>query len=237
MLNWDLNVIRCTVSIVRDNHVSDSLCFENWNEFNGKFSHEPLETGVPRKKIISLSHRLNTVPPGFSLNPKLDRILKKRKDVVDNNSGIDWANAETLAFATLLTKGIPVRLSGQDSGRGTFSQRHSVFVDIKSGDEYIPLNAIDNNQADFSVHDSMLSEAGIMGFEYGYSLAQPAGLVIWEAQFGDFANGAQVVFDQFISSCEAKWDRYCGLVVLLPHGYDGQGPEHSSGVVSSLSGT
>lgn len=215
--------------------VRDSVCifpdvrfFENWDDFNGNFSHEPFETGVPRKKLISLCHRLNIAPSDFSLNPKLDRVLKKRRDGVDNNSGVDWANAEALAFASLLTDGIPIRLSGQDSGRGTFSQRHSVIVDIKTGHEYIPLNAIDKNQAAFSVYDSMLSEAGILGFEYGYSLAQPVGLVIWEAQFGDFANNAQSVIDLYIASGESKWKRLSGLVLLLPHGLEGLGPEHSS---------
>ena len=215
--------------------VRESVCifpdvrfYENWDDFNGTYSHDPFETGVPRKKIKSLSHRLNTVPADFSLNPKLNRVLKKRKEGVDNNSGIDWANAEALAFASLLTERIPVRLSGQDSGRGTFSQRHSVLVDIKSGHEYIPLNALDNNQASFSVYDSMLSEAGILGFEYGYSLAQPAGLVIWEAQFGDFVNNAQSVIDLYIASGESKWKRLSGLVLLLPHGLEGLGPEHSS---------
>ena len=215
--------------------VRDSVCifpevrfFENWDDFSGDFSHKPFETGVPRKKLASLSHRLNTIPDDFSLNPKLDRILKKRQDGVNNNSGIDWANAEALAFASLLAEGIPVRLSGQDSGRGTFSQRHSVLVDIKTGHEFIPLNNIEKNQGAFSVYDSMLSEAGILGFEYGYSLAQPLGLIIWEAQFGDFANNAQSVIDLYIASGESKWRRLSGLVLLLPHGLEGLGPEHSS---------
>ncbi|UCD89525.1 MAG: 2-oxoglutarate dehydrogenase E1 component, partial [Desulfobacterales bacterium] len=215
--------------------VRDSVCvfpdvrfFENWDDFNGNFSHEPFETGVPRKKLMSISRRLTTVPSDFSLNPKLDRVLKKRQDGVSNNSGIDWANAEALAFASLLVEGIPVRLSGQDSGRGTFSQRHSVLVDIKTGHEYIPLNDIDKNQAAFAVYDSMLSEAGILGFEYGYSLAQPMGLAIWEAQFGDFANNAQAVIDLYIASGESKWQRLSGLILLLPHGFEGLGPEHSS---------
>jgi 2-oxoglutarate dehydrogenase E1 component len=215
--------------------VRDRVCifpevrfFENWDDFSGNFSHKLFETGVPRKKLASLSRRLNTVPGDFSLNPKLDRILKKRRDGVLNGSGIDWANAEALAFASLLAEGIPVRLSGQDSGRGTFSQRHSVLVDIKTGHEFIPLNDIDKNQAAFSVYDSMLSEAGILGFEYGYSLAQPLGLIIWEAQFGDFANNAQSVIDLYIASGESKWKRLSGLVLLLPHGFEGLGPEHSS---------
>ncbi|MBW2192749.1 MAG: 2-oxoglutarate dehydrogenase E1 component, partial [Deltaproteobacteria bacterium] len=139
-----------------------------------------------------------------------------------------WANAEALAFASLLTEGIPVRLSGQDSGRGTFSQRHTVLTDIKTGETYTPLNTLSKTQAPFSVYDSMLSETGILGFEYGYSLAQSRGLVIWEAQFGDFANNAQSVIDLYITSGESKWQRLSGLVMLLPHGLEGLGPEHSS---------
>jgi 2-oxoglutarate dehydrogenase E1 component len=215
--------------------VRESVCtfpevrfFENWHDFTGNFSDQPFDTGVAEKKIVSLSHRLSEVPSAFSLNPKLERVLNKRRDGVDNDSGIDWANAEALAFASLLSEGFPVRLSGQDSGRGTFSQRHSVLVDTESGDRYIPLNAVDKNQAVFSVYDSMLSEAGILGFEYGYSMAQPEGLVIWEAQFGDFVNNAQSIIDLYIASGEAKWKRLSGLVLLLPHGWEGLGPEHSS---------
>jgi len=202
--------------------------YEEWKGFHGHFSHGSLETGVPRKKLVSLARKLNTTPSAFSLNPKLDRLLKKRLDAVESESGIDWANAETLAFASLLTEGIPVRLSGQDSGRGTFSQRHSILTDIKTGTAYTPLNALTETQAPFSVYDSMLSEVGILGFEYGYSLAQPKRLVIWEAQFGDFANNAQAVIDLYITSGESKWQRLSGLVLLLPHGLEGLGPEHSS---------
>ncbi len=202
--------------------------YENWDNFHGNYSHEPLETGISRNKLISLARKLNAVPAEFSLNPKLDRLLKKRMESVEKGVGIDWANAESLAFASLLTEGIPVRLSGQDSGRGTFSQRHSVLWDIKTGQEYTPLNSLDTTQATFFVYDSMLSEAGILGFEYGYSFAQPMGLVIWEAQFGDFVNNAQSVVDLYIASGESKWQRLSGLVLLLPHGYEGLGPEHSS---------
>ena len=218
-----LQTVKNSVCVFPDVHF-----FKNWDNFHGNFSHEPIETGVPQNKLKSFANRLNTVPSEFSLNPKLERMLQKRLDAVNTGSGIDWANAETLAFASLLTEGIPIRLSGQDSGRGTFSQRHSVLIDLETGHKFIPLNAIDKNQATFSVYDSMLSEAGILGFEYGYSLAQPMGLVIWEAQFGDFSNNAQSVIDLYIASGESKWKRLSGLVLLLPHGLEGLGPEHSS---------
>jgi 2-oxoglutarate dehydrogenase E1 component len=215
--------------------VQESICvfpeskfFKNWEGFHGQYSHDPLETGVPRKKLVAHAGKLNTVPTDFSLNSKLERLLKKRLENIEKGSGIDWANAEALAFASLLTEGVPIRLSGQDSGRGTFSQRHSVLVDLKTGNKYTPLNALGTTQALFNVYDSMLSEAGILGFEYGYSMAQPIGLVIWEAQFGDFVNNAQAVIDLYIASGESKWQRLSGLVLLLPHGWEGMGPEHSS---------
>jgi len=215
--------------------VKESVCvfpesrfYENWKNFHGRYSHDALKTGVSEEKLISFAHKLNTVPDGLSLNPKLKRLLKKRLDCVAKGQNIDWSNAEALSFASLLDEGIPIRLSGQDSGRGTFSQRHSVLIDTKSGKEYTPLNVIGKNQALFTVYDSMLSEAGILGFEYGYSLAQPQGLVIWEAQFGDFVNNAQSVIDLYIASGETKWQRLSGLVLLLPHGWEGLGPEHSS---------
>jgi 2-oxoglutarate dehydrogenase E1 component len=202
--------------------------YENWEGYHGRYSHDPIETGVSDKQLISFARKLNTVPKAFALNPKLERLLKKRRETVENGDGIDWANAEALSFASLLAEGFPIRLSGQDSGRGTFSQRHSVLVDIKSGNEYTPLNGLSKTQAPFNVYDSMLSETGILGFEYGYSLAQPGGLVIWEAQFGDFANNAQSVIDLYIASGESKWNRLSGLILLLPHGWEGLGPEHSS---------
>ena len=171
---------------------------------------------------------MTTPPDNITLNNKLHRIIKARADAIVDGKGIDWSTAEHLAFGSILTEGNPVRLSGQDSCRGTFSQRHAVFVDQVSEERYVPLNNLSDDQAFFEVIDSPLSEASVMGFEYGFSQVEPNALVMWEAQFGDFANGAQVVVDQFISSGESKWLRMNGLVLLLPHGYEGQGPEHSS---------
>jgi 2-oxoglutarate dehydrogenase E1 component len=205
-----------------------SRFYENWKNFHGNYSHDPLKTGVSLKKLTALARKLNTVPSDFSLNTKLIRLLENRLKRVEKKENIDWANAEALAFGSLLAEGIPIRLSGQDSGRGTFSQRHSVLIDTQTGEEYTPLNALGKRQAPFSVYDSMLSEVGIMGFEYGFSMAQPLGLVIWEAQFGDFANNAQSIIDLYIASGESKWQRLSGLVLLLPHGWEGLGPEHSS---------
>ena len=202
--------------------------YENWEGLYGSYTPEPVETGVDEKHLLALSRRLNRLPDEFTPHPKLARILKTRAEAVDKGEGIDWANAEALAFASLLSEGIPIRLSGQDVGRGTFSQRHSALVDAETGTRYVPLNALDEKQAVFSVYNSMLSEIGVLGFEYGYSLGQPRGLILWEAQFGDFANNAQPVIDLYIASGESKWQRPTGLVLLLPHGYEGLGPEHSS---------
>ncbi len=185
-------------------------------------------TGVKIDKLKSIGKMMTTVPENFEVHRKLQRVLDNRKRAIESSNNIDWSTSEQLAFGTLLMEGNPVRLSGQDCGRGTFSQRHAVFIDQNSEDRYIPLANISNNQGSFEVIDSPLSEAGVLGFEYGFSQAEPSALVMWEAQFGDFANGAQVIVDQFISSGEAKWLRMSGLVMLLPHGYEGQGPEHSS---------
>jgi 2-oxoglutarate dehydrogenase E1 component len=168
------------------------------------------------------------VPDGHNIHRTIRRQLDNKKKLFDAGGPIDWATGEALAFGTLAVEGTPVRLSGQDCGRGTFSQRHSVLVDQETEKRHVPLNSIRPKQATFEVHDSPLSEFGVLGFEYGYSMAEPNALVLWEAQFGDFANGAQTMFDQFISSAEVKWLRMSGLVMLLPHGYEGQGPEHSS---------
>jgi 2-oxoglutarate dehydrogenase E1 component len=202
--------------------------YENWQGFHGNYSYDPIDTGVEKEKLRSYARKLNTIPKDFSLNQKLKRLLKKRLQAVEKGAGIDWADAEALGFASLLTEETPIRLSGQDSGRGTFSQRHSVLVDTQTGRHFTPLNALDDHQASFSVHDSPLSEAGVLGFEYGYSLARPGCLIIWEAQYGDFVNNAQAVIDLFITSGENKWQRLSGLVLLLPHGFEGLGPDHSS---------
>jgi 2-oxoglutarate dehydrogenase E1 component len=186
------------------------------------------ETGVDIKKILEISDKINATPEKLNLHKTIVRILNARKESVINGSNIDWSTAEALAFGSLLDEGYPVRLVGQDSGRGTFSQRHSVLRNQFDNSRYVPLNKISNNQKQFEVVDSFLSELAVLGFEYGYSLVEPNTLTLWEAQFGDFANGAQVVIDQFIASGERKWSRASGLVMLLPHGYEGQGPEHSS---------
>jgi 2-oxoglutarate dehydrogenase E1 component len=202
--------------------------YENWRDYSGAYSPVTLETAVGRDRLLSLARSLNRVPEGFNLNPKLERLLSRRLEAVEKGEGLDWANAEALAFASLLTEGHPVRLSGQDCGRGTFSQRHSVLFDTRTEKGLVPLNALAEGQAVFSVYDSPLSETGVLGFEYGYTLARPEGLVLWEAQFGDFVNNAQGVIDLFIASGEAKWQRLSGLTLLLPHGLEGLGPEHSS---------
>jgi 2-oxoglutarate dehydrogenase E1 component len=185
-------------------------------------------TGVGIERLKIIGRRITSIPPDFNAHKAVRRLLERRREMVDSGQGIDWSMAEALAFGSLLSEGFPVRLSGQDSERGTFSQRHSVLIDQETERRWTPLKHVANDQANFEVINSMLSEEAVLGFEYGYSLAEPKALVMWEAQFGDFANGAQVVFDQFISSGERKWLRMSGLVCLLPHGYEGQGPEHSS---------
>ena len=185
-------------------------------------------TGVPVELLRTIGTRITEVPAGFRVHRTIQRFMDARRKAIDTGEGIDWATAEALAFGALLEEGHRVRLSGQDSERGTFSQRHSVLYDQESEDRYIPLNHLAPDQGRFEVINSALSEEAVLGFEYGYSLAEPNGLTMWEAQFGDFANGAQVIVDQFLSSGERKWLRMSGLVLLLPHGYEGQGPEHSS---------
>jgi 2-oxoglutarate dehydrogenase E1 component len=186
------------------------------------------DTAVATELLRELGHGLVTVPEGFRLNPKIARQLDAKRAAIETGEGIDWATAEALAIAALCAEGTHVRMSGQDSGRGTFSHRHAVLVDQETEQHYVPIDHVRAGQAPFEIIDSPLSEAGVVGFEYGYSLADPSTLVLWEAQFGDFANGAQVIIDQFVSAGEAKWLRMSGLVLLLPHGYEGQGPEHSS---------
>jgi 2-oxoglutarate dehydrogenase E1 component len=186
------------------------------------------DTALPLEFLHEIGRGLVTMPEGFRLNRKIARQIEAKREALDSGEGIDWATAEALAIATLCAEGTHVRMSGQDCGRGTFSHRHAVLIDQESEERYIPINHVRPGQERFDLIDSPLSEAAVVGFEYGYSLADPKTLVIWEAQFGDFANGAQVIIDQFLSSGEAKWLRMSGLVLLLPHGYEGQGPEHSS---------
>ena len=185
-------------------------------------------TGVEETVLKEIADKITSVPAGFNVHRTIQRFLDNRKKAVESGTGIDWATAEALAFGSLLLEGHPVRLSGQDCERGTFSQRHSVLIDQETEARHTSLNDIREGQARYEVINSMLSEEAVLGFEYGYSLSEPNALTAWEAQFGDFANGAQVVFDQFVSSGERKWLRMSGLVCLLPHGYEGQGPEHSS---------
>jgi 2-oxoglutarate dehydrogenase E1 component len=186
-------------------------------------------TAVSLDKIKKIGEKLTIIPKDFDVHPKIRKVFENKKKMFLTGMNFDWATAEQLAFGTLLDEGYPVRLSGQDSGRGTFSQRHSVLHSQTDGAHYTPLNNVSKKQERYEVIDSLLSELAVLGFEYGYALSEPTTLVIWEAQYGDFANGAQVVIDQFITSGERKWETANGLVMLLPHGYEGQGPEHSSG--------
>jgi 2-oxoglutarate dehydrogenase E1 component len=188
----------------------------------------PVDTTFPLDRLRAMLLRGNTIPEGFAAHAKIKRLMSARLAMVHGEAPVDWAVAEQAAYATLLSEGFGVRISGQDSGRGTFSHRHAVLTDTKTGDEYAPLAHISDEQAAFAVYDSLLSEAAVLGFEYGFTLEAPDTLVIWEAQFGDFANGAQVIIDNFIVSGEQKWQRCSGVVMLLPHGFEGQGPEHSS---------
>ncbi len=187
------------------------------------------ETGVDAERLIAIVDECNTMPKDHTVHPNLLRQLRRRERMVRGEQDLDWGTAEAIAFGTLLQDGVPIRLNGQDSGRGTFSQRHSVIRDQASGADYVPLADLKDAKATFEVHDSFLSEEAALAFEFGYSVTRPRVLTIWEAQFGDFANGAQIPIDQFIVSSEAKWRQLSGVVLLLPHGYDGQGPEHSSG--------
>jgi 2-oxoglutarate dehydrogenase E1 component len=186
------------------------------------------QTAIASETMAEIGTALTRIPEGFNIHKTVARQLDAKKEMFASGKGFDWATAEALAFGSLAVEGYPVRLAGQDSTRGTFSQRHSAFIDQQTEDRYYPLNNIKDGQARYEVIDSMLSEYAVLGFEYGYSLAEPNALTLWEAQFGDFANGAQIMFDQFISSGESKWLRMSGLVMLLPHGFEGQGPEHSS---------
>ena len=188
----------------------------------------PVDSAAMRGRLRTVLEGLGSLPEGIEIHPKLVPFVRKRSELLEGRGDVDWATAESLAWGTLLLEGIPVRLSGQDTGRGTFSQRHAVLYDARTGREHVPLNAVAAGGARFDVHDSLLSEAGVLGFEYGYSVAEHRTLVMWEAQFGDFMNGGQVIIDQFLSGSEQKWGQPSGLVLLLPHGHEGQGPEHSS---------
>jgi len=191
-----------------------------------EYARRNVETGIDRKLLESLGRTLTTIPEGHEVHKTLRRVIDAKRDMFDKGEGFDWATGEALAFGSLVSEGYAVRLSGQDSGRGTFSHRHAVWIDQNTGGRYLPLEQVPHGR--FEVLDSPLSEYGVLGFEYGYAMADPKTLVLWEAQFGDFANGAQIMIDQFIASGEAKWLRANGLVMLLPHGMEGQGPEHSS---------
>ena len=201
-----------------------------WDDyFGGRYKPEYEQpTGIAREELAELTERLTTYPEGFHIHPKVKKLLEQRQEMGTGKKPVDYGMAEALAFASLVKQRIPVRLSGQDSRRGTFNQRHSVLLDIQDESEYVPLRHIAQGQAACDIYNSTLSEAGVMGFEYGYSRDYPEALVLWEAQFGDFANVAQAVIDQFVCAGEDKWNLLSGLVLLLPHGYEGQGPEHSS---------
>jgi 2-oxoglutarate dehydrogenase E1 component len=199
-----------------------------WEGMHPGYRHGKASTAVSADSLRQLIDKLTRVPDGFHVHPKAAKLMEARRNEVTEGRAIDWSTAESLAFASLVVEGTPVRLSGQDSRRGTFSQRHSVLFDTQTNEIFIPLNALAPDQAPFVAYDSLLSEAAVLGFEFGYTLDDPGTLVLWEAQFGDFANGAQVIIDQFLVCSESKWQRSSGLVLLLPHGYEGQGPEHSS---------
>ncbi|MGD8828466.1 MAG: 2-oxoglutarate dehydrogenase E1 component, partial [Gammaproteobacteria bacterium] len=200
----------------------------DWSSYNKGKWDDTVKTAVPVEKLEPLFEGITTIPDNFRLHSRVQRVIDERKKMAASETPMDWGFAETMAYATLLTEGYGVRLCGQDSGRGTFFHRHAELHNQEDREIYVPLQHLDEKQEPFVVIDSLLSEEAVLGFEYGYSTAEPDTLVIWEAQFGDFANGAQVIVDQFLSSGEAKWGRLCGLVMFLPHGYEGQGPEHSS---------
>lgn len=209
-------------------HVQGDFKGSDWRPFIGQSWDQPAVTGMAVARLQALGEKLVRLPDGFKVHNRAARILEERRKMIAGEIPIDWGCAENLAYAGLLAEGYPVRLAGQDSQRGTFFHRHAVYHELETGAEWVPLNHLADDQAPFMGYNSLLSEEAAVGFEYGYATAQPNSLVLWEAQYGDFANNAQVMFDQFISSGEAKWGRLCGLVLLLPHGHEGAGPEHSS---------
>jgi 2-oxoglutarate dehydrogenase E1 component len=212
-------------SLVKEPNVE---LFVDWSPYLGHDWSPYYNTSLPFENLQALAKKLVKVPEGFTVQRQVQKIINDRAAMAAGELAVDWGFAETLAYASILTSGNKVRITGQDVGRGTFSHRHAVLHDQKTGETYVPLQALQKNQSRFSIYDSLLSEEAVLAFEYGYATTYPNALVIWEAQFGDFANSAQVVIDQFITSGEHKWSRLCGLVMLLPHGYEGQGPEHSS---------
>jgi 2-oxoglutarate dehydrogenase E1 component len=205
-----------------------SLYLVDWSPYMTARWTDPVDTVISAKRVIDLNDQLVTLPEDFDLHPRVRRILDARTRMATGEIPMDWGFAETMAYGSLIQDGYAVRISGQDSGRGTFSHRHAVLKNQARRNPYVPLRTIGDDPSQFLVIDSLLSEEAVLGFEYGYATTEPRTLTIWEAQFGDFANGAQVVIDQFISSGEAKWQRLCGLTLFLPHGMEGQGPEHSS---------
>ena len=202
-----------------------------WDKYDGgRYKPEyEVPTAVAEDKLRRITEKLTTYPEGFAIHPKVKKLLEQREKMGTGKLPLDYGMAEALGFGSLLVEGVPVRLSGQDARRGTFNHRHSVLIDTENEQEYVPLCHLTPGQAWFEAYNSILSEAAVLGFEYGFSRDYPDGLTLWEAQFGDFANGAQVIIDQFIVAGEDKWGLLSGLVMLLPHGYEGQGPEHSSG--------
>lgn len=222
----ELDAGKAVVQTVKEKDIYEFAV--TWEPFIGTEWTEKANTAVPMKKLLEIAKKVEELPDGFVLQPQVKKVMEARQKMTKGELPLNWGYAEIMAYATLLEQGYPIRLCGQDAGRGTFAHRHSVLHDQNTDRMYIPLSHIKPDQVQINIIDSLLSEEAVMAFEYGYASTEPNNLVIWEAQFGDFANGAQVVIDQFISSGEQKWGRYCGLVLLLPHGYEGAGPEHSS---------
>jgi len=209
-------------------HAPNTAMFVDWRPYLGHDADMKCDTSIDQEHLQRLAHRLVEIPEGFKLNRQVAKVIEARKAMANGEQPFDWGGAELLAYASLVDSNYKVRITGQDVGRGTFSHRHAVVYDQDTGEPYVPLSYISESQRKFVIYDSLLSEEAVLAFEYGYATTRPDALVIWEAQFGDFANGAQVVIDQFVSSGEIKWERLCGLTMFLPHGYEGQGPEHSS---------